>query len=165
MSDNCICFYLDVEPYLKQWFIHDMGNEHPVSLIRNSAESDIVRRWLTVLPPDKSLPDGNPDMLAIYVPSYNELDREKLYYLPTAALKLLKQCIRNRFIIELWRDLNDFGFIGFQKQDVIYAWLEQHGIEITETNFNAVQKIYQRKRSTYIKVKKRKKLPKFKSKK
>lgn len=86
---DSICIYLDVEPYLKQWFIHDMGNEHPVSLIRNSAESDIVRRWLTVLPPDKSLPIGDTDLLAIYMPSYNELDSKNLYYLPSAALKLL----------------------------------------------------------------------------
>ena len=163
MSD--ICIYLDVEPYLKQWFINDMGNEHPVSLIRNSAESDIIRRWLTVLPPEKSLPVGNTDMLAIYLPKFNELDAEQNYYLPIAALKLLKQCIRNRFVIELWRDLNDFGFIGFQKQDVIYAWMEQHGIDDTETNFNAIQKIYQRKRNTYKKLKNRKKMPKFKSKK
>lgn len=163
MSD--ICIYLDVEPYLKQWFINDMGNEHPISLIRNSAESDIIRRWLTVLPPEKSLPVGNTDMLAIYLPKFNELDAEQNYYLPIAALKLLKQCIRNRFVIELWRDLNDFGFIGFQKQDVIYAWMEQHGIDDTETNFNAIQKIYQRKRNTYKKLKNRKKMPKFKSKK
>ena len=34
--------YLDLEPYLAQWFIHEQGGEHPVTLTRGSAESDIL---------------------------------------------------------------------------------------------------------------------------
>lgn len=162
---SSFCIYLDVEPYLKQWFINDMGDEHPVTLVRNCAESDIIKNWLIKLPEDEKPQLSNQNMLAIYIPSYKDIDTETYYHLSPAALRLLKQCIRNRFVVELWKDLHNFGYIGIQKQDVIYAWMEAHHIEPTETNFNSIAKIYQRKRDVYKKLKSRKKVPKFKKKK
>lgn len=37
---------IELEPYLAQWFIHENGQEHPVSLRRGSAESDILELFL-----------------------------------------------------------------------------------------------------------------------
>ena len=49
--------YLKFEPYLVQWFIHEMGGTSPVELPRGSAESDILQLFLTKQPEDMS-PDA-----------------------------------------------------------------------------------------------------------
>ena len=58
--------------------------------------------------------------------------------------------IRNRFDRELWNDLHNFGRIGKRQDELIYAWMEKHGIEMTETNWNAIAKRYQRQRNIYM---------------
>ena len=55
----------------------------------------------------------------------------------------------------LWKDLYKFGYIGKKKQDLIWAWMETHGIEATDTNFNTIAKIYLRKRNVYRDAKRR----------
>ena len=59
--------------------------------------------------------------------------------------------IRNRFDIELWRDLHHFGKITRRQDELIYAWMEKNGIEMTEANWNAIAKRYQRQRDMYLK--------------
>ena len=70
-------------------------------------------------------------------------------YLSAASRRVLALCIRKRFSIELWNDLFKFGNIGKRKQDIIWAWMETHGIEMNDTNWNTIAKIYMRKRNVY----------------
>ena len=83
------------------------------------------------------------------MPFFKSKDVRGKKYLPLAARNTLKRCIRNRFVIQLWSDLFRFGYIGKQKQDLIWAWMDAHGIEATETNWNTIAKIYDRKRRAY----------------
>ena len=65
--------HLDLEPYLAQWFIHEQGGEHPVSLTRGSAESDILELFLTVQP--EAIPTRPaPTDTAIYIPTFKHKD-------------------------------------------------------------------------------------------
>ena len=41
-----IIYINNVEPYLKQWFIHEQGGEYPVSLVRGSVESCMLQLFL-----------------------------------------------------------------------------------------------------------------------
>ena len=43
--------YLDLEPYLAQWFIHDSGGTQPIVLRKNSVERRILATYLLKLPP------------------------------------------------------------------------------------------------------------------
>lgn len=146
-----ICLYIPLEDYLAQWFIHEHGGEVPVHLIRGSVESKILEVFLTHWPEDR-LPDIAGDgKLAIIIPSFRNRPPEVFNYLPQHALSSLLSIIRNRFDIQLWSDLHHFGKISKRQDELIYAWMEKHGIEMTETNWNAIAKRYQRQRNVYSK--------------
>ena len=141
--------HLQLEDYLVQWLHHEYGD--PIVFPRNSAENDVIELGITTLPKDTApnLPsDGN---VAIQLPTFKYKDTRNKNFLPKKGRNALKRCIRARFQICLWQDLHKFGNIGEQKQDLIYVWMEAHGIEATETNFNTISKIYQRKRESYRK--------------
>lgn len=145
-----ICLYIPLEDYLAQWFIHEHGGEVPVHLIRGSVESKILEVYLTHRPEDL-LPDiGGEGKLAIAIPSFRNRPPEVFNYLPQRALSSLLNIIRNRFDIQLWGDLHHFGKISKRQDELIYAWMEKHGIEMTETNWNAIAKRYQRQRNIYM---------------
>ena len=146
--------HLDLEPYLAQWFIHEQGGEHPVSLTRGSAESDILELFLTKQPsilPARPAPTDT----AIYIPSFKHKETRTYNYLPPRATLALKKTIRTRFVIQLWNDLYKFENIGKRNDELIYAWMEAHGIECNETNWCAISKIYYRKRKVYLAQKNR----------
>ncbi len=123
----------------------------PVHLTRGSVESKILEVYPAHRPEDK-LPDTPGEgKLAIAIPSFRNRPPEVFNYLPQRAVSSLLATIRNRFDIQLWNDLHHFGKITKRQDELIYAWMEKHGIEMTETNWNAIAKRYQRQRTVYLK--------------
>ena len=146
--------HLDLEPYLAQWFIHEQGGEHPVTLTRGSDESDILELFLK--PQPSAIPARPaPTDTQIFIPTFKHKDVRTYNYLPPRATLALKKTIRTRFVIQLWNDLYKFENIGKRNDELIYAWMEAHGIELNETNWCAISKIYYRKRKSYLTVKNR----------
>ena len=146
-----LCIYLPLEDFLAQWFVNENGGEVPVHLVRGSVESKILEVYLTHRPQDL-LPDTDGNgKLAIAIPSFRNRPPEVFNFLPKYAMASLINIIRNRFDIQLWNDLHHFGKITKRQDELIYAWMEKHGIEITETNWNAIAKRYQRQRNVYAK--------------
>ena len=144
------CLYIPLEDYLAQWFIHEHGGEQPVQLLRCSVESKILEVYLTHRPADQLPETGGEGMVAIAIPSFRNRPPEVFNYLPKRALNSLLNIIRSRFDIQLWKDLHNFGKIGKRQDDLIYAWMECHGIEQTATNWDAIAKRYQRQRNVYL---------------
>ena len=145
-----ICVYLqNIEPYLKQWFINEHGGEYPVSLVRGSVESNMLMLFLENRKA-QGVETINERTLAIYIPSYKKKDPRNFNFLPEKAKIALHKCIKNRFDVQMWQDLHQFDNLGLQIEEIIYAWMEQHGIEPTEMNWNAIAKRYQRKRRAYF---------------
>ncbi len=98
---------------------------------------------------------GGPGFVCIVLPNFRSKDTRNNYYLPPKAKEALKACIRNRFDIEMWNALHRFDAI-FQRQDnLIYAFMEKNGIELSERNWNAIAKRYQRKRDIYRRMERR----------
>ena len=145
-----ICVYLqNIEPYLKQWFIHEHGGEYPVSLVRGSVESCMLKQFIEKRNEEEAT-NIDERTLAIYIPTFKDKDPRTYFYLPNRAKVALHKCIKNRFDIQMWQDLHQFSNLGLQIDDIIYAWMEQHGIELSEMNWNAIAKRYQRKRRAYL---------------
>ena len=145
-----ICVYLqNIEPYLKQWFIHEHGGEYPVSLVRGSVESCMLKQFIEKRNEEEAT-NIDERTLAIYIPTFKDKDPRTYFYLPDRAKVALHKCIKNRFDIQMWQDLHQFSNLGLQIDDIIYAWMEQHGIELSEMNWNAIAKRYQRKRRAYL---------------
>ena len=155
-----IFIYIKLEPWLAQWVINEQGG-NPLAFNRNSTEHKILEMSLIRQPYGVSPDLPGENKVAVELPHFKYKDVRVYNHLPQNAKRAIKQCIRNRFVIELWQDLHTFGYIGKRKQDIIYAWMEAHGIDATETNFFALQKIYQRKREAYRKQKNRENLPDF----
>ena len=81
---------------------------------------------------------------------------ERFFYLPPMAVDAVVTCIRRRFDVCMWQTLHRFSSV-FQRQDkLIYAFMEKHGIDPTEKNWNAIAKRYQRKRDYYLMNERRK---------
>ena len=146
--------HLDLEPYLAQWFIHEQGGEHPITLTRGSIESDILELFLTKQPMFVP-PFAGKEATSVYIPTFKHKDVRTYNYLPPRASLALKKAIRTRFVIALWNDLYKFENIGKRNDELIYAWMEAHGIELNETNWCAISKIYYRKRKVYLAQKNR----------
>ena len=73
--------YFKFEPYLAQWFIHEMGGTSPVELPRGSVESDILQLFLNKQPedmPDEKREDAN---LVIAIPTFKHKDPRTYNYL------------------------------------------------------------------------------------
>jgi len=150
MSEMTI--HLKLQPWLRQWLVHEQGGE-PVSFQRNSTEHDIIKLSLVKLP-EGCKPDlPGEDTVAIRLPSFKKIDVRVYNHMTRHGKTMLRNCIRSRMIVAMWNDISAWGNIGKQKQDVIWTWMEANGIELTETNFFALQKIYQRRRAAYIKKK------------
>ncbi len=147
--------YLELEDYLAQWFVHDQGGNIPVRLIRGSVECGLLEQFLQTPPKDYVPQVGGHGFVCIELPNFRSKDTRNNYYLPPKATDALKACIRNRFDIAMWQSLHRFASV-FQRQDhLIYAFMEKNGIELTERNWNAIAKRYQRKRDIYRRMERR----------
>lgn len=168
-----ICIYLSLPPYLAQWFAnechqiqhrdedtisHDVYQPlQPITLPRGSQESLILHCFLQKQPnnrPHSTITDCNT---AIIIPQYRDKDAHTYNYLGKFGTQKLIDAIRNRFQVNLWEELHTFKNALSRQDNTIFAFMEAHGIECNETNWNAIAKIYQRQRSVYYMQKSRKK--------
>lgn len=141
--------YLELEPWLRQWFLHENGGSAPVKLSKYTVEHRVFDTFLQKRP--AGVPPEHPTdtSVAIVVPQLKYRPVASYNYLPKSALRQLCALIRNRFILKLWADLHHFGSIGKKRADLLYTWMEANGIDNTEANWNAIAKIYQRQYYNY----------------
>ena len=181
MTDHLL--YLSLPPYLAQWYADECRrNEQarsdtyapepyrfpqPIQPIRGSLESGILEVFLTKQPAavPQDFKEGANIVLAI--PSFRNRDPRIYNYLRPSAREMLKAAIHSRFQVKLFQDIHQLVGFGKARKDLtIVAWMEQHGIEVDDTNYNSVLKVFDRVRNTYTqsenrKIKKeRKKVPK-----
>lgn len=163
--------YIHLDDYLAQWFIHDHGGKYPVQLTRGSVESNILESFLERQPEDvpQQIEANNPDAVKVAIPDFKSRDITTYNYLPKYAEELLVAVIRNRFDVELWTSLHKFSALFKRQDELIFAFMQRHGIVVNEKNWNAIAKRYQRKRRSYRSAcrmkkmrKKKKNLPDFK---
>lgn len=151
------CVYLELEGYLRDWVIDENGGDSPILFPKLSVENRILQTYLRKTPWN-ALPDMPGDnTVAIAIPNFRHTDPTTYNYLPKPQKHILKNCIRNRFLINLWMDLHQFGYIGKRRDHLIIEWMQKHGIEVDDKNFNTVIKIYQRMRNAYMQRERRRK--------
>ena len=147
--------YLKLEPYLAQWVAHEHG--FPIRFPRGSIENDIIELGLKIRGDDEPVDLPGEGKYAVVLPYYKHKDVMYYNHLSESSKEHLIHCLKIRFAIALWNDLFKFGNIGKQKQDLIYAWMDAHDIDDTETNWLVISKIYTRKRKAYQQQKRRRK--------
>jgi hypothetical protein len=148
--DTKTLLYLEIEPYLMQWILHENGGISPVQFPKGSVENKILKVYLIKRPPKLSPDKASADKLAVVIPEFREKPSASYNYLPQRAVNVLHTALRSRFDIQLFNDLLSLGNLAKRQDQLIYAWMEAHGIDITETNWNAIAKRYQRQRKIYL---------------
>lgn len=145
-----ICLGFECEDYLAQWYIHKCGGESPVRLVRGTPEFLVLRFSLR---PKREAEvvhrvDGCP--LIIQIPNYRGMNIETYNYLPDRCREAFLKILKERFDIDLWRDLYEIWELGVGKSESIYAWMISNGIDPSEKNWNAVSKRLSRMRARLL---------------
>lgn len=146
--------FITLEPYLAQWFKHEMGGNSPIPIKRASAEAAILQLYLQKKPSDPQYSPqikALPGQVEIQLPTFRLMDTRINSYLPPRGQIALHQCIRNRFKVAMWKDLHTVGNVVMRTDIVISDWMVKHGIEVDDRNWNTIAKILQRCRAVYCK--------------
>lgn len=148
--------YVPLDDYLAQWFVNDQGGSVPVNLTRGTPETDLLKVFLTVPPKDFVPVTASEGLLPLRLPDFRGKDTRSNFYLPPRAMDALVDCIRTRFDVCMWKELAKFRHLFARKDSLIYAFMEKHGIDPTEKNWNAIAKRLQRKQDIARRVESRK---------
>lgn len=151
-----LTIFIELPPYLAQWYRHRCGGGTPITPVRGSYESNVIEEFITKRP--KGIAPQltpNPGEVAIAIPSFRAKPPEYYNYMPPKAKRLLEDSIKVDFEIDMWQCLHRFCNLDKQLKKLILAFMEKHGIEDTETNYLAISKAYQRKRDSYKKKQQR----------
>lgn len=147
--------HISLPPYIAAWLRFDSSSD-PVRFRRSSVEFMILEQFC-VNDPEKAPDDPVPEnSVAVVVPEFKYKD-SSYRFLPMAGRKALETCIKDRFNIKLWKGLNKFGHIGKQRKDLILAWMEANGIPDEGSNWDSIEKRYQRQRNSYLAANRQKK--------
>lgn len=144
--------FITLEPYLAQWLKHESGGISPIPIKRASAEADILRLNLRTQPRYdgyKRQFKPEPNQVEILLPKFKLKDTRNNNFLTAHGEKCLHECIRTRFRVALWKDLHTVGNVVKRTKESIEHWMETHGIEVDDTNWNTIAKILQRNRAVY----------------
>lgn len=142
--------HISLPKFMAAWLKNDAGG-CPVYFGKNSIEYLILEQF-TVNDPALAIDiitDDAEERVPVIVPRFKYKD-ESFKFLPESGRKALEQCIKNRFNIALWKALHKFGHIGKSRNYLILAWMEANGIPDEESNWDAIEKRYQRLRNSYM---------------
>ncbi len=143
---NPITFSLNLDPYLAQWFSNRHGHKDIISLRKGSVESILVQRF-SRRKSEATQPDiPVPGALVIAIPENKAKPAEEYSYISPKVKEMLVMVIRDAFDLCMFEDLVKPKFPDSLKRELIEQWMEHNGIELTETNWLAVDKRYYRLR-------------------
>ncbi len=141
--------YLNMPSYLRQWFIHRHGGIEPVHLLHGSIETKLLTR-LTVPLPRGVLPwQKKEGDLAVCIPYRKSHDPRYFNHITELGKKIIVDRAKDDFGIDLWYFLEELVKKSGQQKDLIYAFMEQRGIQEDGTCWDSIAKIYQRRRKQY----------------
>ena len=141
-----VILYIPVEQYLRQWVIASNGGSSPVKLKKGSPEAHFLEISLQNKTQSSGLLDYKHDALCILIPEFRHKPAQYYNYLSPTAVSAFIKILRRRFDYAIWKDLMNLTSFLRRQDEVVYAWMEANGIDVTETNYLAVTKRLQRLR-------------------
>ncbi|MBD5243175.1 MAG: hypothetical protein HDS60_03705 [Barnesiella sp.] len=150
MSNYCI--YIKVPTFIEQWLRHDYWNPLTgrVEFERGSNLHSILSTFLRKEPTGYVRGDVS-GLLPVEVPTFKGMNPDQHNYLGHCGQKALVSAIKRNFKTLLDRELSAFYDKNVTIIDIIYAFMEVHGIENTATNHEAIRQMFKRQRDKNIK--------------
>ena len=139
--------YIKAPAYLDQWLRHQYWDEASGRVVfqRGSAPQAVLYSLLRQ-PPKGYVEKPDPTLLPVEVPSFKGVNPATRNYLSesgrAALISACKKLFRSMMILELGEL---FGH-DVQITDIIYDFMDKHGIERTETNWETIRQMYLRMR-------------------
>ena len=139
--------YINPPEYLGQWLRHDFWEPDSERVVfpRGSAPRAVLASLLRKAPSEYR--PGNTDgLIPVEVPSFKGLNPATFNYLsPTGQTALISAC-KKLFQATLYNELHELFSHDVQITDIIYEFMDRHGIERTERNWETIRQMYARMR-------------------
>lgn len=145
--------YIELFPYLLEWFRHAVDADDDVIAFPKSWEEErhLLRHSLRLQPdniPPETLLSPPPAEGKVKVPIRLPENKEKpplsYFYIGPAAKRSLEELIRQHFCYELWRFLHIHGRITEENSHLLDTFLELHSM--SSIHKDTIKKIYYRQR-------------------
>lgn len=144
--------YLKVPSYLDQWLRHDYWNPltERVEFERGSNIHSILSTFLRKQPRGHDQGDVS-DLLPVEVPTFKGMNPAQHNYLGRDGHKAVVSAIKRNFKTLIDKELSVFYKQDISITDIIYAFMEVHGIDKIERNWEAIRQMYYRERDKSLK--------------
>ena len=173
MEKEKYCIYLSWPRYLAQWYAHEMyrlahtdddvlpeyhyncdvadvRDLEPVSTRRGSAVRSVLWECLSRQPKDYiDLPDKEAT-IRLVIPNMIHKPAETYNYLKPKSKDLLEKAVRYAFRFALNKYMMAMDNFSLPVKDLLAAFMENNGIELTDQNTYAVTKIWDRMRNNKL---------------
>ncbi len=133
--------------YITDWLRHDYWNadRRRVEFPRGSAPRAVLSALLRKTPAGYREPQGE-EWTAVEVPTFRGVNPATYRYLSESGQTALVGACKKLFRAQLWMELSGVMGEDVQITDIIYDFMDRHGIEATETNWETIRQMYMRLR-------------------
>lgn len=139
--------YINAPEYLDQWLRHEYWDEETQRVVfpRGSAPRAVLGAVLRK-PPKRYLPSNGPCTLPVEVPTFKGVNPATFNYLTLSGHSALISACKTLFKACLFTELSGLFEHDIQITDIIYDFMDRHGIERHERNWETIRQMYLRMR-------------------
>lgn len=139
--------YIESPSYIDGWLRNDFWNPESgrVEFPRGSAPRAILQSLLRK-PPVGYIEKPAPGLLPVEVPSFKGINPASFNYLSESGRRALVNTCKKLFRARLFEELGPLMEHDIMITDVIYDFMDRHGIEGTEKNWETIRQMYFRMR-------------------
>lgn len=139
--------YINPPEYLGQWLRHDFWDSESGRVVfpRGSAPRAVLCSLLRKAPRD-FCPGDTSGLIPVEVPSFKGINPATFNYLsPIGQTALISAC-KKLFQATLSNELHELFSYDVQITDIVYEFMDRHGIERSERNWETIRQMYSRMR-------------------
>lgn len=139
--------YIKPPEYLAQWLLHEFWDSETARVVfpRGSAPRAVLSSLLRKAPAFYYVPDSS-DLIPVEVPAFKGINPANFNYLsPKGQTALISAC-KKLFQAMLFNELHELFDHDVQITDIIYDFMDRHGIDGTERNWETIRQMYCRMR-------------------
>lgn len=139
--------YIKAPEYLDQWLRHDFWDEESRRVVfpRGSAPRAVLQSLLRK-PPRGYLETPDAALLPVEVPSFKGINAATFNYLSDSGRAALLSACKKLFQATLFNELHELFYHDVQITDILYDFMDRHGIDQTEKNWETIRQMYSRLR-------------------